>query len=418
MLLSHKTSVKVTEDQANIIGHMCYAASKLWNVCNYERLHYKKTEPDEYPDWYYQKKAHKDDLWYKQLPSQTAQEICKLLDKAWKSFYQLQRTHGVTNPNPPRFKQENIAITYMQNGIVHSEGDSTVRLTLSKQLKQFMSGQYDITNNFLYLKNKIFKDTDVIKQIQIYPPENGTCTVIVVYEVNDAVMLSDNGRYLPVDIGLHNLMTCYAPSTGKSFIAGRKYLSVCHYFDKEIARVQSQWYKTQTKAGVKYPKMSKHVQKLYKKKNDCISDYLHKVTRFIAEYCHDNGINTVVIGDVTNIRKDNNKGSVTNQKLHSLPYRKLYILLEYKLAMYGIRFVKQNEAYSSQTSPLMSEVCKENAEKSNRIKRGLYTDGDKRWNADCVGAFNILRLYFQTNGIEKQMDPLKIADPYVIKVAV
>ena len=35
MLLSHKTSVKVTEDQANIIGHMCYAASKLWNVCNY-----------------------------------------------------------------------------------------------------------------------------------------------------------------------------------------------------------------------------------------------------------------------------------------------------------------------------------------------------------------------------------------------
>ena len=66
MLLSHKTSVKVTEDQANIIGHMCYAASKLWNVCNYERLHYKKTEPDEYPDWYYQKKAHKDDLWYKQ----------------------------------------------------------------------------------------------------------------------------------------------------------------------------------------------------------------------------------------------------------------------------------------------------------------------------------------------------------------
>ena len=213
-------------------------------------------------------------------------------------------------------------------------------------------------------------------------------------------------------------MTCYAPSTGKSFIAGRKYLSICHYFDKEIAHVQSQWYKTQAKAGVKYPKISKHVQKLYKKKNDCISDYLHKVTRFIAEYCHDNGINTVVIGDITNIRKDNNKGSVTNQKLHSLPYRKLYMLLEYKLAMYGIRFVKQNEAYSSQTSPLMSEVCKENAEKSNRIKRGLYTDGDKRWNADCVGAFNILRLYFQTNGMEKQMDPLKIEDPYVIKVAV
>ena len=417
MLLSHKTSVKVTEDQANIIGHMCYAAYKLWNVCNYERLHYKDMDLDEYPDWYYQKKAHKDDLWYKQLPSQTAQEVCKLLDKAWKSFYQLQKTHGIENPKPPRFKQENIAITYMQKGIVHAKGDSTVRLTLSKQLKQFMSKQYDITNNFLYLKNKIFKDTDVIKQIRIYPPENGTCAVIVVYEIDDAVMLSDNGRYLSIDLGLHNLMTCYNSATGETFIAGRKYLSICHYFHKEIARVQSQWYKTQTKAGVKYPKMSKHVQKLYKKKNDCISDYLHKVTRFIAEYCHDNGINTVVIGDITNIRKDNDKGSVTNQKLHSLQYRKFYILLEYKLAMYGIQFVKQNEAYSSQTSPLMPKVCKENAEKSNRVKRGLYTDGSKIWNADCVGAFNILRLYFQKNGIEKQIDPLKIADPYVVKVA-
>ena len=417
MLLSHKTSVKVTEDQANIIGHMCYAAYKLWNVCNYERLHYKDMDLDEYPDWYYQKKAHKDDLWYKQLPSQTAQEVCKLLDKAWKSFYQLQKTHGIENPKPPRFKQENIAITYMQKGIVHAKGDSTVRLTLSKQLKQFMSKQYDITNNFLYHKNKIFKDTDVIKQIRIYPPENGTCAVIVVYEIDDAVMLSDNGRYLSIDLGLHNLMTCYNSATGETFIAGRKYLSICHYFHKEIARVQSQWYKTQTKAGVKYPKMSKHVQKLYKKKNDCISDYLHKVTRFIAEYCHDNGINTVVIGDITNIRKDNDKGSVINQKLHSLPYRKFYILLEYKLAMYGIQFVKQNEAYSSQTSPLMPKVCKENAEKSNRVKRGLYTDGSKIWNADCVGAFNILRLYFQKNGIEKQIDPLKIADPYVVKVA-
>ena len=40
-----------------------YAASKLWNVCNYERQHYKETGMEQYPDWYYQKKAHKEDLW-------------------------------------------------------------------------------------------------------------------------------------------------------------------------------------------------------------------------------------------------------------------------------------------------------------------------------------------------------------------
>ena len=94
MLLSHRTSVNIRPEYSNIIGHMCYAASKLWNVCNYERRQYKELGLEKYPDWYYQKKAHKGDLWYRQLPSQTAQETCKQLDKAWKSFMSLKRPAG------------------------------------------------------------------------------------------------------------------------------------------------------------------------------------------------------------------------------------------------------------------------------------------------------------------------------------
>ena len=37
MLLSHKASIKISQEYSNIIGHMCYAASKLWNICNYEQ---------------------------------------------------------------------------------------------------------------------------------------------------------------------------------------------------------------------------------------------------------------------------------------------------------------------------------------------------------------------------------------------
>ena len=74
-----------------MIGICVTAASKLWNVCNYERRRYKELGLEKYPDWYYQKKAHKGDLWYRQLPSQTAQETCKQLDKAWKSFYVLKK---------------------------------------------------------------------------------------------------------------------------------------------------------------------------------------------------------------------------------------------------------------------------------------------------------------------------------------
>ena len=78
------------QEYSNIIGHMCYAASKLWNVCNYERHHYKELGLEKYPDWYYQKKAHKENLWYKQLPSQTAQETCKPVSYTHLDVYKRQ----------------------------------------------------------------------------------------------------------------------------------------------------------------------------------------------------------------------------------------------------------------------------------------------------------------------------------------
>ena len=143
MLLSKKTSIKVSREYANLIGHMCYAASKLWNVCNYERQYCKETGIEQYPDWYYQKKTHKEDL----------------LDKAWKSFYALKRSGGTETPRQPRFKQESIPITYMQMGIVHERDMGRVRLSLPKALKKYMEETYQIHENFLYLENRYIAES-------------------------------------------------------------------------------------------------------------------------------------------------------------------------------------------------------------------------------------------------------------------
>jgi len=418
MLLVHKTTIKVNKTYSNIIGHMCYAAYKLWNICNYERFHYKELGLTDYPNWYYQKKVHKSDLWFKQLPSQTAQEVCKTLDKSWKSFYKLQKSDGVKNPNPPRFKYDGIAITYMQNAIVHKEGSSKVRLTLSKSLKEHMSNVYNIHENFLYLENQIFKSMDVIKQIKIYPPRNGKCDVIVIYEVPNVEVLSDNGNYLSIDIGVHNFLTCLNSSTGESFIVGRKYLSICQYYYKEIARVQSQWYQIQSVKGIKHPKTSRHIQRLIAKKNNVILDYLYKMTHYIVTYCKKNAINTVIVGDITGIRENKYMGHVGNQNFHALPYKKVVDMLKYKFALEGIRFVTRKEAYSSQCSPFSDTVCKETATPEKRITRGLYADKGITWNADCVGAYNILRLYLSDQKKMVTLPPYEIKSPYIAKVAV
>ena len=419
MLLSQRTKIRVSDTQANIIGHLCYAAYKLWNVCNYERLHYKEQGLEQFPNWYYQKKAHKDDLWYKSLPSQTAQEVCKMLDKAWKSYFTLIKTGGIENPHPPRFKHEPVCITYMQNGIAHEPGDITIRFTLPAGLKKFMNAEYGINDNWLYLENKLFRTYDTIKQIKLYPPMDRECEIIVIYEIPDVNLLTDNAKYLSIDLGLHNPMTCYSNiGNGESFIVGRKYMSICTAFNKEIARVQSVWDKYQAGHGVKCPKISKHIQGLYEKKRNSINDYLHKCTRAIVNYCVEHDIHTVILGDITNIRKNNKLGKVVNQQMHSLPYAKIRIMLQYKLALSGIRLVLQEESYTSQCSPYANEVSSEHAGKSNRKHRGLYIDRGYVFNADAVGAYNILRKYIKNTGKFITLPISGICSTRLLKVAV
>lgn len=227
------------------------------------------------------------------------------------------------------------------------------------------------------IKDKIFRSMEHIKQLHIYPPEKGRCTVIAVYEIADRGYLPENGHYLSIDLGLHNLMTCYDSGNGMSFILGRKYLSLERYFHKEMVRVQAEWYGQQAARGIRHPRSSRHIRRLYKKKQNTVKDYLHKVTRYLADYCRKEGLNCVVIGDIRNIRENKDMGHRTNQKFHGLPYNKLYIMLEYKLKMYGIRLEKQKESYSSQCSPVSPEVSKKYAEPSNRKKRGLYVAGKK-----------------------------------------
>ena len=249
MVLSKETTVILTNEEANILGHLNYAAYKLWNVCNYERNNYRNLGLSEYPDWYYQKKAHKENIWYRSLPSQTAQEVCKILDKSWKSYFELLKTGGIENLHPPRYKKNGIPITYMQNGIVHKKGSDRVRLTISKSLKAFMAKEYDIYEDYLFLKNEIFRNIDSIKQIKLYEPKDNIARVIVIYEIPDVKMLEDNGHYLSIDLGVKNPFTCY-DSEDNSFIVGKRFLSILHYYDKKIACYQSISASQQLAAGI------------------------------------------------------------------------------------------------------------------------------------------------------------------------
>lgn len=415
MLLSKKLTLDITDVQSNIIAHMNYAAYKLWNVCNYEKHNYKTLGLASFPNWYYQKKAHKSNMWYKSLPSQTAQEVCKDLQEAWASFFTLQKTGGVKNAKPPRFKHDNMAITYMQNGLSRVD-DTTIRFSLPKALKKHLLDKYNIHDKYLFLKAEAFKSMKHIKQIKIYPPKDKKIEIVVIYQIDDIEMLPDNGKYLSIDLGINNPFTCFDSEKEASFIIGKRYKSICYHYNKQIAHYQSIAALQQTANGIKYPKLTKRVKSLYRSRNNSIHDYFHKCTRWITNYCIDNDIHTVVIGDITHIRDNKNLGDKNNQVFHYFPKAKIVTQLRYKLQLSGIMLIEQKESYSSQCSPTSTAVDKTNAKKSNRKYRGLYIENNHIWNADAVGAYNILRLHFQSQEKCVGVHPTHLSNP--IKVAV
>ena len=414
MLLARKLQIEVTEEQCCYFSHMCYAASKLWNLCNYEKYNWKELGLEEFPNWYYQKKKWKSNFWYKLLPSQTAQEVCKVLDKSWKSYNSLTKKKGIKNHKPPSNKKMPMPITYMQNGLKHN-GD-TVRLSLPITLKQMVKESNGIDKNFIYLQHKVFNQVSNIKQLMIFPPQNGRRDVVLNYEIEEPKLLPDNGRYLAIDLGIHNLATCYDSANSKTFIVGREYLAINHYFHKEIAKVQSALAKRSALAK-QSQYTSKRLKNLHKKRNNSIQDYLHKLTKFITNYCVENEINTVIMGDLTGIKnRITNRDKKYNQKLHELPYEKIRVLLKYKLACKGVNFVLQNECYTSQCAPNTPSVERKYANKSNRVQRGLYVSEGNIYNADAVGAYNILRKYCDEHDIKKTFSIKGLTSVKVFKI--
>jgi putative transposase len=124
-----------TKEQQIIIGHLTYSASKLWNVANYNikqgNIKLKKL-----------KSILKKDFWYKNLHSQSAQAVLEKLKIAWENCYKKHTKEPRFQPKdghfPVRWKKQGIQLSSRQ-----------LRLSLSKQTKQYLKDMHSIESNYL-----------------------------------------------------------------------------------------------------------------------------------------------------------------------------------------------------------------------------------------------------------------------------
>ena len=419
MLLTYQFEIKVDEKVSIILGHLCYAASKLFNVGNYERKEYKTLGFEKMPNWYDQKKRLKDSFWYKSLPSQTSQDVLARLDESWKSYLTLHHKwnkrkengflkEGDGEPQAPYYKKDgyhmNIKYLVGQFKII----DNKIRLSIPKKLKEHLKEKYQIDEPYYYIKLK--RGFDKIKQIEFSYVSNRKYKVYIIYEKNPKNKVADNKHYISIDIGTMNLLTVY-DNKGSSFIvSGQSLLNTNYYFAKKIAYYQSKFDKCYP--NHKKGETTKRIKHLYNLKNRRINLILHRATKTIVDYCLNNDVSRVIIGDLSgllNVKREfvnNNERHRYNQNIRAVCFNKIYDQLSYKLLLSGIELIKVSEAYTSSCLPTSKNVSEECSNKKYRVKRGLIKCHNHIFNSDSVGAFNIMRVYRQSSGKKFEI-PLK-----------
>ena len=378
-----KYKLKPNFEQEKHLHNLCFIATKLYNTANYQRREeWDKT--GNIPNYNIQDKKLKNNHWYKLLPSQTAQAVLENLDKNYKSWFSLRKTDDKANP-PMYRKKEKLSVISFKQCFKIKEG--RLQFSLSKKYKE------ENKIKLLEIEFEQWKNSEGITKFCQIIFDKGKWFVCVVYEIPEITPIQNN-NVMAVDLGIINTASCIDTNGNADIHNGKQILAIQHYFNKERAKLTS----TLTK---QYPKRhkSKNLNNLARKQSKQIIHALHIHSKKIVENCRKRNMGTLAVGDVTNIRKNNDIGKKGNQKLHSWSFSKFTQQLEYKCRKVGIRFVRVNEAYTSQTCSSCGII-----KKSNRKHRGLYIcKCGNTINADINGARNILQKYLQENNISRSI---------------
>lgn len=353
------------------LDKLCFLSKNLYNYANYlirQEFTKNKKMLSEYEMT--TKLAKEKQIDYISLPAKTSQQIIKLLFRNWKLFFKLCKVKDKLNgnPKPPKYK--------------HKEKGRNVVVFTNQQCK-VKDGyiHFPKRNNIKPLRTKV----DKLCQVRIIP--QCSCHVIEVVYEKECIEASglEPDSYLSIDLGLNNLVTSFDSLHNKSFIInGRVLKSINQYFNKKRAILMSY---------VGGRGNSKRIGKLALKRNCKVHDYMHKASRFIINYCVDNKIGTIVIGNNKDWKQNCNMGKRNNQNFVSIPFEKLISQIQYKAEEVGIKVVITEESYTSKTDHYaMEEMTHHDTYLGKRIKRGLFRSSTGRiLNADLNGAIGILR---------------------------
>lgn len=190
----------------------------------------------------------------------------------------------------------------------------------------------------------------------------------------------------------------------------------CIYFVKDIIKPIKTKAKLMSFVGNKGT--SNRIRKITLFRNCWIEDKLHKISRYIVDFCKSNNIGTIIIGLNKEWKNEINIGKRNNQHFVSIPHSKLIDKIVYKANLLGIEVITHEESYTSKIDHLAFEpLKKQESYLGKRKKRGLFQSSvGKLINADINGAIGIARKVVGDSFIGKIIDSGFVFNPVRINI--
>ena len=364
----------------DVISNLCHLSKNLFNQANYIIKNAEKGKWIRYGDLenILNGKGTDPSENYKQLPASTSQQILRLLDKSWTSFFgalKQWKAHPdkfFSKPNPPRYKKKN-----GEHLLIFTGGQCKIRDGILKFPKKVD----------LEIKTRLPDDTN-LRQIRIIPKGVGYVCEIV-YEKEVDVKKKDESRIVGIDFGSSNIIAMVNNIGLKPIIVrddGTGIKSINQFYNKRKAELSSIYDKLGIKDGNK-------LRRLRTKRDKKANDWLHKLTRWIVDWCVKHNIGTIVVGHNDNWKQGIKLGRRNNQNFVLIPFDTIMQKLSYKAAEKGIILKEHEESHTSKCSFLDNEPIEHHTKYvGKRITRSLFrTAKGILIHADVNAGYNIIK---------------------------
>ena len=363
-----------------------WSASKLWNVANY----YSREvwdETGEIPDHGNLKDELKTHNKYKGLHSQSSQRVLEELAEAFNSWYDSDDDRD----NPPGYRKENYydqqgrrvheehprsTVTWKQKGIRHDSKNDRVRLSKGRNHKEYPRAREYILVEYETAPGVTVENLQQVRAV--HDNSNGQWELHLVCKDEVETPDAPGTETAGIDLGICNFATVAYSTEEADLYPGNRLKQDGYYFPKEIAKCDDSGGEEATRLHAKWSERRTH--------------FFHSLAKHIVQRCVDEGVGTIVVGDLSGIREDEetneskNWGDHGNLDLHSWAFDRFTNLLEYKAEMEGILVERVSERDTSRSC----SCCGRNRSE-NRVERGLYVCDECGTvaNADVNGAENI-----------------------------